>query len=58
MLEDQLKQLKQLTLGEHHFTEALNDLFDEGELRESLNNAKDEFYEDTEYLDYLSYFKK
>ena len=58
MLEDQLKQLKQLTLGDHHFTEALNDLFDESELRETFNNAKDEFYEDTEYLDYLSYFKK
>ena len=55
---DELKILKQLTIGDHHFTEALNDLFNENEFRETLNNAKDEFYEDTEYLDYLSYFKK
>jgi len=56
------KKLKQLNFGNSHFTEALTRLIVDAELesalKSELNNVTDKFYDDTEYLDYLAYFKK
>ena len=53
-----VKILKEMNFGDLHFADALNSLIAESELENALNNVTDNFYDDTEYLDYLAYFKK
>ena len=53
-----VEMLKEINFGDQHFADALNSLISESELQNTFNDIKDSFYDDTEYLDYLSYFKK
>ena len=56
---ERVKALKELKFGDSHFADALNSLMADSELESALNNnLTDNFYDDTEYLDYLAYFKK